>query len=331
MSTYRALRVNDAGPARLETLPIDDLTPGTVTVRVHYSSLNYKDALAVTGRGKILRTFPITPGVDAAGVVVESSYDFFSPGDQVLITGCGYGERDDGGYGQYLRARGQDLVPVPEGLSLREVMILGTAGFTAALALDRMTHNGQNSDMGAILITGATGGVGSFATQIFAQAGYDVHAVTGKPERAEYLRSLGASRVLSPEDLTLGSRPLESVRWGGAVDNVGGETLGRLMAHVHPWGNVAAVGLTGGQDIPATVMPFILRGVSLLGISSTNASLRTRLQIWQRLAGPWRPQRLDELITRTVGLGEVLGAAEDMLARRTYGRILVEHDLAGPA
>lgn len=326
MSPFRALRVSSEGePARVHLLKLDDLSPGDVTVRVHYSSLNYKDALAVTGRGKILRQLPLNPGIDAAGVVISSGYAHFRPGDRVLVTGCGHGEQVDGGFAEVLRVRGSNLIALPDGLSLREAMILGTAGFTAALALDRLTHNGQAPTMGAILITGASGGVGSFATQIFAQAGYEVHAVSGKTERAEYLRGLGARTVITPEDLALGQRPLESVRWGGAVDNVGGQTLARLLAHIEPWGNVAAVGLTGGAEVGTTVMPFILRGISVLGISSTNAPLRTRLQIWQRLAGPWKPHQIESLITRTIGLDQIADAAEDMLARRTFGRILVDH------
>ena len=322
-NTFRALRVSADHAVTLEDRPREPLAPGEVRVAVEVSSLNYKDALAVTGRGKILRHFPLTPGIDAAGVVNESRAAEFTVGDAVVITGAGLGETTDGGYAEELRTAAAHVVHRPPDLSARRAMILGTAGFTAALAFERMRHNGQTPALGPILITGASGGVGSLAIQIFARAGFTVHAVSAKRDRANDLRALGAAEVLTPNDLDLGPRPLETVRYGGAVDTVGGETLARLLAHVQLGGNVAAVGLAESARLPATVVPFILRGINLLGVSSTNAPAGLRPGLWKNLAGPWRPPRLDELVSREVDLDSVVATAVDMLERRTHGRILV--------
>lgn len=229
--TIKAFRVYaEKTPGRLETMEAKDLTPGEVLVRVHYSSVNFKDALAGTGKGKILRKFPLNAGIDAAGVVLESHAPDIKVGDKVIVTGCGTGENLDGGYAELLRAPAASVVPLPKGLTLREAMLLGTAGFTAALALHRMTNNGQTPKLGPILVTGASGGVGSFAVQLFAHAGYEVHAMSAKSDAVDYLKELGAREVHA--DLKLGSRPLESARFGGAVDNVGGRQLAQVLAHV---------------------------------------------------------------------------------------------------
>ncbi len=326
MRPFQCLRVLDAqNPiASLHEMVEDDLSPGDVTIRVQFSSINYKDALALTGKGRILKNYPLNAGIDAAGTVIHSRDSRFKSGQAVLINGAGIGESTDGGLSQVIRASANIVVPMPNGLDARQAMILGTAGFTAALALERMQVNGQKPELGPILVTGASGGVGSFAVQLFAQNGYQVHAVSGKPEAAGYLKKLGATQVIAPAELGLGTKPLESVRFGGAVDNVGGEMLARVLAHTQLWGNVASIGLAESHELHTTVMPFILRGVSLLGASSNNCTPELRRQIWRRLANEWRPKHFDSIVNRTVGLRDAITAAQDLLARKIQGRILVE-------
>lgn len=327
MKPFWALRVYSSGEqvfAKLQQMNENELSAGEVLIGVHYSSVNYKDALAATGKGKILRRFPLNAGIDAAGTVLESQDPRFTPGQKVLVTGCGIGENDDGGYAELIRVKASSVVPLPNGLSLREAMIIGTAGFTAALALHRMEHNHQRPEMGPILVTGASGGVGSFAVQLFAHAGYDVVAVSGKHEAVRYLSELGAKKVIAPDQLGFGKRPLETVQYGGAVDNVGGSLLSQILAHIQLWGNVAAIGLAESAELNTTVMPFILRGVSLLGISSNNTPMETRLELWRRLAGPWKPANLEKTLARTIGLKDLMTAFDDLLHRRVQGRILVE-------
>jgi acrylyl-CoA reductase (NADPH) len=327
VKSFWAVRVHSANggvKAKLEELALTDLSAGDVVVAVQWSGVNYKDALAATGKGKILKHFPLNAGIDAAGEVIESKDPRLQPGQQVLVTGCGIGESFDGGFAQVLRVASSSVVPLPAGLSAREAMILGTAGFTAALALLRMEQNGQSPSMGPILVTGASGGVGSFAVQICKQNGYDVHAVSGKPAARDYLRSLGADTVVDPAKLGLGDRPLEKILYGGAIDNVGGQLLSQLLAHIALWGNVASIGMALGTDIHATVMPFILRGVSLLGTSSNNCPGELRHQVWRQLAGPWKPAQLESVVARTIGLKELPMAFDDLLNRRVQGRILVE-------
>jgi acrylyl-CoA reductase (NADPH) len=323
-TALRAHQTNGATTARLETIQLEDLTAGEVVVEVHYSSVNYKDALACTGRGRILKQHPLTPGIDAAGLVLKSSDSRFKPGEPVVITGCGIGENFDGGYSEILQVKADSVVPLPKGLTLKETMILGTAGFTAALALYRMLQNGQRPELGPIVVTGASGGVGSFATQIFSQLGFEVIAVSGKPKQHEFLKSLGAHIVQTPAQLELGTRPLETVRFGGAVDNVGGKTLSAILAHTQLWGNVASIGLAEGPELNATVMPFILRGVSLLGTSSNNTPMDVRLQIWKKLANEWKPKKLSELVTKTVTLHELPSVFDSFFDRTVHGRVLVQ-------
>lgn len=327
MKPFWALRIHapaEAPYAKLEQVHVADLTPGEVVVQTNYSSVNYKDALAATGKGRILRRFPLIGGIDGAGVVLESRDPRFSPGQKVIVTGCGTGENNDGGYAEYMRVPADSLVNLPDGLTLREAMILGTAGFTAALALHRMEQNGQKPALGPILVTGASGGVGSFAVQLFAQAGYEVIAASHKHECIKYLKALGAKQVVPPEELELGNRPLETVRFGGAVDNVGGKLLSQILAHTQLWGNVASIGLADSAELHATVMPLILRGVSLLGTSSNNTPMALRREIWSKLAGPWRPKNLENILSRTVGLRDLMLAFDDVIHRKTHGRILVE-------
>jgi acrylyl-CoA reductase (NADPH) len=309
---------------RLVEMDTDELSPGDVLVRVHWSGVNYKDALAVTGRGKILRRFPLNAGIDAAGVVEDSGDSRFRTGDPVLVHGMGVGESHDGGYAERLRVPADWIVPLPSGLTLREAMILGTAGFTAALALQRMEQLGQRPEQGPIVVTGASGGVGSIATSILSARGYAVTAVSGRSEHHEYLRGLGATEVTTPDGLRLGSRPLEAARFGGALDNVGGELLAGLTRHVGLWGQIACIGMAGAPDLACSVFPLILRGVSLLGISSGNCPMPLRREVWTRLAGELRPPRLEAIVSRVVPLAGVLEAAALVVERRSLGRILVD-------
>ncbi|MEO6364484.1 MAG: YhdH/YhfP family quinone oxidoreductase [Luteimonas sp.] len=322
---FRAFRIHDdeAGyHSGLETISLDDLNPGEVIIKTAYSSVNYKDALAGTGRGKILRTFPLVGGIDVAGHVVESTDPTFKEGDPVLVTGSGLSETRDGGYGEYARLESRWTIPLPEGLSLRDSMIIGTAGFTAALALLRMTENRQTPLLGPLAVTGATGGVGSLAVDIFSRAGFEVHAISGKAGQAGYLASIGASEVLGRDALAT-KRPMESTRFGGGLDNVGGAMLASLLAQTAPYGNVASAGLAASHALDTTVMPFIIRGVSLLGVASAGTARDLRDEVWRRLAGDWRPAHLDRICTREATLGDLPEVFGAMLDGKSHGRTLV--------
>ena len=324
-SSFRAFRIqsDDAGyRSGIEDVSIDDLAPGEIVIRAAYSSVNYKDALAGTGRGKILRRFPLVGGIDVAGHVVQSRDDRYREGDAVLVTGSGLSETRDGGYSEYARLEADWTIPLPAGLDLREAMTLGTAGFTAALALYRMLENGQTPGHGPLAVTGATGGVGSLAVDIFTRAGFEVHAISGKTEQADYLRELGATQVLGRDALAT-TRPMESTRFGGGLDNVGGAMLASLLAQTAPYGNVASAGLAASPDLPTTVMPFIIRGVSLLGVASAGTAREIREAVWAHLAGDWKPRHLERIRTREVGLDELPGVFEGMLAGGSFGRTLV--------
>ena len=310
--------------SRLVRMEPDELSPGDVLLRVLWSGINYKDALAVTGRGRSLKRFPLNGGIDAAGHVLESKDPRFEPGDPVLVNGMGLGESHDGGFAERLRVPGDWIVPLPAGLTLRESMVLGTAGFTAALAIHRMEQLGQRPELGAVAVTGASGGVGSIAIQILRARGYEVLAVSGRPEHREYLLRMGASEVRTPDELQLGTRPLEAARFGGAIDNVGGELLAGLTRHVAPWGQVACIGMAASSDLHTSVFPLILRGVSLLGVTSTNCPMPLRTEVWNRLGGELRPPALDQVVSRVVPLAEVLDAAPSLIERRSLGRLLVD-------
>ena len=324
-SRFAAFRIhNDEAGYRsgVEQVSLDDLAPGEVVIKTAFSSINFKDALAGTGEGKILRRFPLVGGIDVAGHVVASTDPAFKEGDEVLTTGCGLSETRDGGYSTYARLESRWAVRLPNGLSLRESMILGTAGFTAALALLRMVENRQTPDLGPLAVTGATGGVGSLAVDIFSRAGFEVHAISGKPEHADYLASIGASQVLGRDALST-TRPMESARFGGGLDNVGGAMLASLLAQTAPYGNVASAGLAASADLATTVMPFIIRGVSLLGVASAGTARDIRHAVWQHLATDWKPRHLERICTREVPLTDLPTVFPTMLAGGSFGRTLV--------
>jgi putative YhdH/YhfP family quinone oxidoreductase len=308
----------------IRTRKIDDLPPGDLVVRVRYSSLNYKDALSATGHPGVTRRFPHIPGIDAAGEVVSCESDAFAPGDRVIVTGYDLGMETDGGWGEYIRIPSEWAVRLPAGLTLREAMVVGTAGFTAALSVLKLEQAGVKPSDGDILVTGATGGVGSIAVSILSSAGYRVVAATGKGSDEAFLRSLGASEVIPREQVTAGSeRPMMIERWGGAVDVVGGEILAAAVKATRYGGAVTCCGLVGSTDLPVNVYPFILRGVSLLGIDSVNCPAGTRLQVWQKLAGEWKPEQLAEVVTEVSleGLEEKIQA---ILHGQIRGRIIVK-------
>lgn len=324
--SFRAFRIHQEGGkvvSRLETIGLDALAAGEVVVKVRYSTINYKDALAATGAGKILRRYPLVGGIDLSGEVVSSTDPAFHPGQKVLVTGCGLSETHDGGYAEYARVKSDWVVPIPAGLDEFQAMAIGTAGYTAALAVHRMEQNGQQPDGGEIVVTGATGGVGSIAIDMLAARGYRVVAVTGKKASTEYLQQLGAARVLLRDEINTGSRPMEEAQFGGAIDNVGGELLTWLTRTTNFWGNIASIGLASSHELKTTVMPFILRGVSLLGINSVYTPRPLRLQVWQRLGSDLKPRHLDSIVTRTVTLDQLPTAFDGYLKAGITGRTVV--------
>jgi len=326
MKTFQAFRIHDEQgkiSARFEALTLDDLAPGDVLVRVTHSGVNYKDALAASGAGKILRRYPLVGGIDFAGVIESSGDARFAAGQSVLVTGCGLSETHDGGYAEYARVPGDWLVPMPQGLDARAAMSLGTAGFTAALAIHLMQRNEQAADSGPIVVTGATGGVGSIAVDMLAGAGYEVIAVSGKADAAPYLKALGATRVLAREEIQLGTKPLEAAQFGGAIDNVGGKMLAWLTRSVGYRGNIASIGMASGPELVTSVMPFILRGVNLLGINSSATPRPLRLAVWNRIATDLAPRHLGRIVTSTVAFADLPSAFAPLLEGRIFGRTLV--------
>jgi len=324
---FKAFRIHSEGgkiAARFEELGLNDLSPGDVVIRVTHSGINYKDALAATGAGKILRRYPLVGGIDFAGVVESSTDPRYKPGSAVLVTGCGLSETHDGGYAQFARVPGDWVIPMPPGLDAFTAMALGTAGFTAALAIHRMEQNGQEPAGGPIAVTGASGGVGSIAIDMLSARGYRVVAVSGKAEAVPYLKELGASEVLLRKDLDFGSRPLENARFGGAIDNLGGDTLTWLTRTVDFWGNIASIGLASSASLNTTVMPFILRGVALLGINSSATRREWRLAVWQRIASDLRPRHLERIVTRTITFEQLPAAFPDYIGGHSTGRTVVK-------
>ncbi len=300
---------------------------GNVLVRVAWSSLNYKDALALTGQGKILRSYPLIPGIDLAGTVEDAGGDArFRPGDPVLLTGCNVGEKFSGGYARFARVNGDSLVPLPPGLTLRQTMAIGTAGFTAMQCVLALEDHGFAPGSGReVIVSGAAGGVGSFAVALLAKLGHRVVAATGRAEtEGDYLRALGAAEILPRQTLAANTgRPLDSARWAGGIDTVGGDTLAAILRQTRDHGSIAACGLAGGTQLPTTVLPFILRGVNLLGINSVTCPRPLRERIWQRLATGLDLNQL-EPITRTIPLAELPRHARELLAGKVRGRLAVE-------
>ncbi len=322
-SVYRIHNEDGRIQGRFEDATLDQLDPGEVVIRNQYSDVNYKDALAATGAGKILKRFPLIGGVDVAGIVAASSDARFKEGDAVLVTGYDLGVGHDGGYAGYSRVPADWVVPLPAGLSAFEAMAIGTAGFTAALAVERMELNGLAPDCGTVAVTGASGGVGSVAVDILAGRGYAVTAITGKDGEHDYLRQLGAKEVLSRHTLEMGSKPLEKSLWAGAVDPVGGTTLAWLTRTMKQHGIIASCGLTGGIELATTVMPFILRGVSLLGIDSVQCPMTLRQKVWARLASDLRPRHLAAMAS-TIPFAELPQTFDALLKGAVKGRTVVK-------
>jgi NADPH2:quinone reductase len=325
MQPFKALRIyaDDVIEVKLEDLTIDDLSEGEVVIKVGWSCVNYKDALAVTGVGKILRSSPLVGGIDVAGTVVESSDDRYKEGDEVLVTSAGLSETRDGGFAGYARLDVDQVIPVPAGFTARDTMALGTAGFTAALAVHRMEQNGQRPEDGPIAVSGATGGVGSVAIDLLAGRGYEVHAISSKTEAADYLKGLGAAEVLNPADMEMGARSMERAVWGGAVDNLGGDMLSWFTRSTKYGGNVASIGLAASHKLETTVMPFILRGVNLLGINAVDTPRDLRLAVWGRLGSDLKPRHLDTIVNGEISLEEIEGCVQDWIDGKVTGRKLV--------
>lgn len=325
--TFRAFRIHDDEEgyrSGLEHISLDDLSEGEVTIQVAWSGINFKDALAATGKGKILRRYPLAGGIDVAGTIVESATDQFKVGDRVLANGSGLSEVRDGGFSEYLRLSSDIVVPLPENLTMRQAMGLGTAGFTAAMSLFRMEANGQEPGMGPIVVTGASGGVGTIAINLLTAAGYEAHAITGKVDEFDWLEHLGARQCISRHDLHWGQKPLENASWAGCIDSVGGDMLAGISRVIDLWGNIACCGMAGGHALNTTVFPLILRGVSLLGISSANCSIETRRMLWNRLGNDWKPPLLDEIIQHEVTLEGMGSVFDDMMQGRALGRTVVK-------
>ncbi len=321
-SAYQLIEQEGKSAGRFVELSLDELDKGEVLIRACYSSVNYKDALAALGAGKVIRRFPCVGGIDVSGVVESSSDARFKAGDQVLVTGYDMGVAHDGGYAEYVRVPADWVVPLPEGLSLFDAMALGTAGYTAGLAIHKLEQNELCPASGKVIVTGATGGVSSLAIQMLAQRGYHVVALTGKDEEHDYLKTIGASEILSRNDLLMGTRPLEKTLWAGALDSVGGDTLAWLTRTMQQDGSIASFGNAGGFALNITVLPFILRGVRLLGVDSAATPMKLRAHIWQRLATDLYPKQI-ATITEKVHFTDLPNIFPKFLQGKQRGRIVV--------
>ncbi len=321
-SAYQITEQDGKSIGRFVNLSLDNLDSGEVVIQSHYSSVNYKDALAATGAGKVVRRFPCVGGVDVSGVVVHSDDARFAVADEVLVTGYGMGVDHDGGFAEYVRVPADWVVQLPQGLTLFDAMALGTAGFTAALAIHRLEQNDLLPENGKVIVTGATGGVGSLAIVMLAQLGYHVVALTGKDDQHAYLKSLGAAEILSRKDLAMGTRPLEKAHWAGALDSVGGETLAWLTRTMQQNGVIASFGNAGGTELHTTVFPFILRGVRLIGIDSAATAMPLRQKIWQRLATDLYPKNLAQ-IADTIPFTDLPKNFPLLIQGKHRGRIVV--------
>lgn len=323
---FKAILIDKIGEQiepRLTELEKSSLPDGDVTVRVSYSTLNYKDGLAITGKAPIVRSFPMVPGIDFSGVVEESSNPRFKPGDAVILNGFGVGEGHWGGLAGYARVKGDWLIPLPAGMSASHAMALGTAGYTAMLCVMALEKQGVTPGKGEILVTGAGGGVGGVALLILSHLGYRVAASTGRPEEEEYLKGLGAKTIIPRDELSKPGRPLQTARWAGAIDSVGSHTLANVCAQMQDDGVVTACGLAQGMDFRTTVAPFILRGVILVGINSVYRPLADRIEAWRRLAEEIDFAKLDGM-TRTIALADAIGAARDLIGGKIRGRLIVD-------
>jgi acrylyl-CoA reductase (NADPH) len=311
------------GVTELDEARLPDGSDGFVSIDVEYSTLNYKDGLAITGKSPVVRKFPMVPGIDLAGVVTESSHADWSKGDRVVLNGWGVGETHWGGLAQRARLNGDWLIPLPSAFTTRQAMAIGTAGYTASLCVDALLQHGVSPDQGEILVTGATGGVGTVASALLTAAGFKVAAATGKSSEEQFLQQLGAVTVLDRAEFSEAGKPLQKERWAGVIDTVGSHTLANACAQTRYGGAVAACGLAGGMDFPATVAPFILRGVSLLGIDSVMAPKQRRLTAWERLERDLDAGALDS-IAQEVGLGEAIAKAGELMDGKVRGRIVVD-------
>lgn len=326
MTSFRAIRIDktDAGPrAALASFDDAELMEGDVTVAVEYSTLNYKDGLALTNKAPIVRRFPMIPGVDFAGTVTQSTHPSWKAGDKVILNGWGVGEGHLGAYAEKARVKGDWLIRLPQGMTAREAMAIGTAGYTAMLAVMALERHGLTPQSGPVVVTGAAGGVGSVAIALLGRLGFHVVASTGRVSETDYLKGLGAAEILDRKEIGVAPKPLEKERWAGAIDNVGTTTLANLLASTKYRGVVAACGLAGGMDLPTSVAPFILRGVCLLGIDSVRAPISQRVEAWERLARELDRQKLTE-ITAEIGLDGVIAAAEKIVAGQIRGRLVVK-------
>ncbi|MCZ7660747.1 MAG: oxidoreductase [Xanthobacteraceae bacterium] len=326
MGTFRAVRIDkaDAGQnVALVDFDEKDLMDGDVTVRVEWSTVNFKDGLAISGKAPVVRRFPMIPGIDFVGMVESSTHPDWKPGDRVILNGWGCGETHLGAYAEKARVKGDWLVPVPPGMTGREAMAIGTAGYTAMLAVMALERHGIAPDRGPVVVTGAAGGVGSVAVALLSRLGFTVIASTGRPQEADYLKGLGAAEIIDRAELAQPGKPLGKERWAGGIDAVGSQTLANVLAQTRYGGAVAACGLAGGMDLPTTVAPFILRGVSLLGIDSVMCPLPVRREAWKRLASDLDRGKLQTL-SNEIGLAGVLVAAPAILEGKVRGRIVVK-------
>ncbi|GAM14154.1 NADPH:quinone oxidoreductase family protein [Mesobacillus selenatarsenatis] len=328
MDNFKAFMVNKTDSdfsAEVKTIGLEDLPAGDVVIKIAYSSVNFKDGLASIPNGKIVRSYPFVPGIDLAGTVVRSEDNRFKEGDEVIATSYEIGVSHYGGFSEFARIPAKWIVPLPKGLNFREAMVFGTAGFTAALSVHRLEENGLTPEKGKVLVTGATGGVGSVAVAMLAKRGYHVVASTGKASEHEYLRKIGAEEIISREELVgEKTKPLDQQLWAAAVDPVGGKTLSAILSKLEYNGSVAVSGLTGGTDVPTTVFPFILRGINLLGIDSVYCPMDTRKLLWQRMATDLKPEGLLETIENEVSLEELPGVLASILKGENRGRTIVK-------
>lgn len=326
MDSFKAYRIDQrdgAIVAEFQQLTLDDLSAGDVVIKVSHSTINYKDALAATGAGRILRSYPLVGGIDLAGEVVSSEDERYTPGMSVLVNGCGLSEVRDGGYAEYARVPGDCVVPTPAGMDAAQAMLIGTAGYTAALAIHRMEQNGQTPDLGPVVVTGASGGVGSLAVDMLDSRGYEVVAVTGKAEQTDYLKSIGARQVLLRDEIELGKRPMEKSQWGGAIDNLGGDVLTWLTRTMNYGGNIASIGMAAGIGLETTVFPFILRAVCLLGINSVDTPRDLRLAVWSRIGTDLKPRHWDKIGQQAIAFDDLPTRFQAYIDGKASGRLVV--------